>query len=124
ESSSIFDLQLHKDIWPAVHYIRDVRMKTLSLRSALKDIVLTQYDALVLDTQGSELLILKGAETLLPNFRYVKSEAADCELYKGAATADKLEEFLKSRGFRLRRRVPFAWHPKRGQVSDLLFERC
>ena len=44
---------------------------------------LPAYDALAIDTQGSELLVLKGAGEALRNFRYIKTEAADFEAYRG-----------------------------------------
>jgi hypothetical protein len=55
-------LARHKEIWPQVREIAQVK-----LRSTTLDTLLSQqgragfYDALVLDTQGSELLVLKGA---------------------------------------------------------------
>jgi hypothetical protein len=39
----------------------------------------TPIDAIILDTQGSELLILKGAQATLRQASYVKVEAADFE---------------------------------------------
>src|SRR5262249_48597685 len=35
-SSSILDLHGHKDIWPHVHYIRDIAMKSSTLKTALE----------------------------------------------------------------------------------------
>jgi FkbM family methyltransferase len=60
-SSSILDLHSHKDIWPDVHYIRDMEMKSSTLKTApeTSKVDLGRYDALVLDTQGSEMLVLQ-----------------------------------------------------------------
>ena len=44
------------------------------------------WDALVMDTQEPELLILKGAEPMLSQFKYIKTEAADFESYVGGTT--------------------------------------
>jgi hypothetical protein len=35
-SSSILDLHSHKDIWPNVHYVRDIAMKSSTLKTALE----------------------------------------------------------------------------------------
>jgi hypothetical protein len=63
QSSSIFDLHLHRDIWPDIHYLRNIEMVSCTLPTALREAGIDPrpYDGLVLDTQGSELLILKGA---------------------------------------------------------------
>ena len=83
-----------------------------------------RYDGLVMDTQGSELLVLKGASVALSGFKYIKTEAANFEMYKGAAREIDLVSYLKPRGFHLLRRDVFAKKPDRsGEVSDLLFER-
>src|SRR5262249_30428751 len=54
-SSSILDLHHHRDIWPEVEYARDIRLKTITLPTAMKQYAINPgaYDALVLDTQGS-----------------------------------------------------------------------
>jgi 2-O-methyltransferase len=122
-SSSIFDLAEHKEIWPEVDYVGSIDV----LSHTLDDILLSdsrQYDGLVMDTQGSELLVLKGASTVLQRFKYIKTEAADFEMYKGAATCTDLINFLSKFGFRLVRRDLLAKKPHGlGQVVDLLFKQ-
>lgn len=81
------------------------------------------YNALVIDTQGSELLVLRGSESLLPRFKYIEVEAADFESYKGGATMKQIRQFLSERGFRLARKQPFAKHRERGTYFNLLFKR-
>jgi FkbM family methyltransferase len=125
QSSSIFELHLHKDIWPNVHYVNDVEMKSSTLPTALNTagIDYTSFDALVLDTQGSELLVLRGAAPILAQFKFVKTEAADFESYKGCATVNEISRFLAKHKFSLRQKVPFAKHPAGGRYFDLLFKR-
>jgi FkbM family methyltransferase len=71
QSSSILALNLHKDVWPNVHYVNDVEMKSSTLPTALNTagIDFVSFDALVLDTQGSELLVLRGAAPILAQFK-------------------------------------------------------
>ncbi len=124
ESSSIFDFALHRDIWPEVHYIDCLQMKTETLDGLLeRGIVRLPIDAVVLDTQGSELMVLQGSAEVLRQTKYIKVEAADFEAYKGGATVETIEDFLKMRCFRLRKKTRFAEHPMGGKYYDLLFDR-
>lgn len=85
-SSSIFELALHRDIWPAVDYVNSIKLRSISIDTMMRmhDLLPGRYQALVLDTQGSELLVLKGAKLLLEAIRIVKTEAADFEAYRDA----------------------------------------
>lgn len=85
ESSSILDLHLHRDIWPEVNYSTTIRLKSTTLPSLLKVHQLDErdYQALIMDTQGSELLILKGAIPVLKAFLFIKTEVPDFEAYTG-----------------------------------------
>ena len=124
-SSSILDLRGHKDIWPDVHYVRDITINSSTLKTALETwgIDSGQYNALVLDTQGSELLVLRGAKEILRQFRFIKAEAADFESYRNCATVDQLCSYLKSFGFQMKRGDRFAKRASGGAYYDLLFER-
>ncbi len=75
------DLKQHKDIWPHVHYTAAIPLTGTTLTALLEreKIDLSNYQALILDTQGSELLVLKGAVAILKNFKYIKTEVADFE---------------------------------------------
>lgn len=124
-SSSILDLHLHREIWPAVHYVNDIELISARLPSALRDsgIDTAAYDALAIDTQGSELLVLQGAEEILPRFKYIKAEAADFESYKSCPTVDEIRGYLGAQGFRLIRKDKFAERAAGGAYYELLFER-
>ena len=83
-----------------------------------------QYNALVLDTQGSELLVLQGARKIVRQFRFIKTEAADFESYRNCATVDQLCSYLESFGFLVRRKDRFAKRTSGGAYYDILFERA
>ncbi len=122
-SSSIFEISEHKLIWPEVAYEGSIDLVSQVLDDVLETDSLN-YDALVMDTQGSELLVLKGAPTSIQNFRWVKLEAANFESYQGCATVGDFTSFLEPRGFRLVRSDIFARKPDNsGAYFDLLFER-
>jgi FkbM family methyltransferase len=123
QSSSIFELADHKEIWPEIGFTERIDIITESLDEILSSDS-RKYDGLVMDAQGSELLILKGAIMALSGLKYIKTEAANFEMYKGGAYEHELVSYLKEHGFHLRSRNVFAKTPdRRGEVSDLLFER-
>lgn len=124
-SSSILDLKLHRDIWPEVHYDRAIRLISKTLPTALADahIDIASYDALIMDTQGSELLILQGAAPVLEHFRYIKTEAPDFEAYEGCCLVEDLARFLAPYGFVERSRHKFAERAQGGSYFDVVFEK-
>ncbi|MBN1237330.1 MAG: FkbM family methyltransferase [Gammaproteobacteria bacterium] len=122
-SSSILELNLHKDIWPDVELNRSVPMKSKTLASVLRieNIEASDYDALIMDTQGTELLVLRGAEPLLGNFRYIKTEVADFEAYKGCCLLADVEAYLEGHGFTEHARKTIARHPGGGGYYDVVY---
>jgi FkbM family methyltransferase len=125
QSSSMFDLALHRDIWPEVDYVGSVEMETSTLDEILagNNVDERLIDGLVLDTQGSELLVLQGARRLLPRIRYAKVEAADFEAYQGGATVASLRGYLSNFSLFVVRQQAFARHPGGGTYYDLVFKR-
>jgi FkbM family methyltransferase len=124
-SSSIFDLHMHRDIWPEISYLHDIAVRSATLPSTLANAGVNpeDYDALVIDAEGSELLILRGSESLIRRFKYIEVEAADFESYRGGPTMKQIIQFLSERGFRLARKQPFAKRREGGTYFDLLFKR-
>lgn len=124
-SSSIYDIKLHKDIWPEVTYQKSIKLRSVTLATMVKKeaVNLKNYDALVIDTQGSELLVLKGAASILPSFKFIKAEVPDFEAYSGCSQLKDVAKFLTSCGFKEYTRHKFAEHPKGGAYYDILFTR-
>jgi FkbM family methyltransferase len=54
----------------------------------------SRYNLLMMDTQGAELLVLKGAATTLDTIDYIYTEVNSQEIYEGNALADELGAFL------------------------------
>lgn len=99
QSSSLFEFGDHTKIWPDIEYTHRFRSETVTLRTALQRhaINTADYDTLILDVQSAELLVLKGAD--VENFRFIRCEAVDFELYKGGCLLKDLDEYLIPRGF-------------------------
>ena len=125
-SSSILELGMHKDIWPEVAYERAITLQSITLTSLIQRerINAADYQALCLDTQGTELLVLKGADAILSGFRFIKIEVPDFESYQGCCQLQDIELFLKPRGFHEFSRRKFAERPGGGTYYDIVYKRA
>ena len=101
ESSSIYDFGDHKKIWSDVHFNGKIQLVTITLGRFLKEnkIKIRGRHGLVMDVQAAEHLVLQGAGDLIRQFRWIKTEAADFELYQGGAQLCDLEGILLPLGF-------------------------
>jgi FkbM family methyltransferase len=123
QSSSILELGQHRDVWPKVDFTRTITLQssTLATLFAREKIDLARYDALVMDTQGSELLVLRGAEPLLSGFKFIKTEVPDFEAYAGCAQLEDVERYLGARGYAELTRHRFASRPGGGNYYDVVY---
>jgi len=124
-SSSILDFRAHSEMWPDVQYTHSIVVKSVTLGTLVsrENIDVERFDALILDTQGSELRILRGAAELLSNFRFIKAEVPDFEAYRGCGRVAELSAFMLSKGFREYCRVPFMHTPGVGTYFDVVYKR-
>jgi FkbM family methyltransferase len=124
-SSSIFELAEHRQLWPEISFTYDIRIESITLATLVKthSINLGTRAALILDTQGSELLVLKGATELLPRFKFVKTEVADFDSYAGCCKLSDLLPFMNQHGFAEIRRDAFKTSPGIGTYYDVLFRQ-
>ena len=124
-SSSILELKQHKDIWPHIHYTTTLRLKSITLASLFfrESIDASKYQALIMDTQGSELLVLQGSIPVLSGFRFIQTEVADFESYEGCCQLSQLNAFMTEHGYRKFSRRKFASRAKGGNYFDVVYKR-
>ncbi len=124
-SSSILDLKHHRDIWPSVDYTTTVKLKSTTLPSLLEreGIDVSGYDALIMDTQGSELLVLRGSVPVLRHFKFIKTEVPDFESYEGCCQLSDMDSFLSEHGFKEFSRRKFASRAEGGSYFDVIYKR-
>lgn len=122
-ASSIYDLAGHKELWPDVTYTQTITLKSITLSSFItkERVELTDYDVLVLDTQGSELLVLRGAINLLPHIKYVRAEVPDFESYSGCCKLPEMDDFFKEHNFRRIAQGVFAHKKGIGTYYEVLY---
>ena len=121
-SSSILGFKKHADIWPEIKMINTIKLKSRTLDSVIAEVP-HRYDALVMDTQGSEMLVLKGAVDTLQSIRLIKTEAADFEIYEKCTTEADLCDYLGKLGFDLVMKTIFETSRGVGSCFDLIFSR-
>ena len=97
-SSSILELKDHLVEHPDCVETKRVRKKTVKLDTLLQQKA-RQYDMLVMDVQGAELLVLRGAHQTLSNIKCIVTEVNTKELYKDCAQIGDIDAFLEGYGF-------------------------
>lgn len=76
-------------------------------------------DVIKIDTQGSELDVLKGAERALASVRAVEVEVEFNPLYEGVALFGDIDRYLRERGFVLWRLRDLAHYAQVGAPTEL-----
>jgi FkbM family methyltransferase len=111
DSSSIFKLGTHLQHHPFVIEEKTIEVTSIKLDDLLSNKNISNVNMLNLDVQGAELLVLKGAENILQNIKYIYTEVNDEELYIGCALIKQLDEYLNSKGFEriLTKMTDFKW---------------
>jgi FkbM family methyltransferase len=80
-----------------------------------------KIDLLWIDTQGAELMVLKGAVDMLASTSFIYLECSIESLYEGAATYTEIKTFLEDNGFSLKKEfMPADW----GGEGNALFSRA
>jgi FkbM family methyltransferase len=103
QSSSILELGRHANLFPSVTYVGRQEMTTTTVDSLLSQLQLpSQPNLLVMDTQGSELQVLRGARDTLRSVDGIYVEVSEEPLYAHGCTQEEITKFLKTCGFSMR----------------------
>jgi FkbM family methyltransferase len=102
QSSSILNLKEHKNLFPDIHYVKEIEMKTKRFDTLYveNDIDIDDYNFLNVDVQGADLNVILSFGDLLDKFDFVYSEINTVEVYEGCHTIDKFDEVMKGKGFK------------------------
>ncbi len=99
----MLDLGAHAEFYPTVRYAASQRMVTTTVDSLVDKLKLKQFpNLLVIDTQGADLKVLKGARKILSFIDGVFVEISEEPLYKGGCVHEEITEFLRQFGLRMR----------------------
>lgn len=124
-SSSLFELKMHKEMWPNIKKKKTIKLKSKTLETLINEenISISDFQALIIDTQGSELLVLQGCKKVLNKFKYIKTEAADFESYENCCLLKDINDFLINYGFQEMNRYSTGENDEIGQYFDILFKK-
>lgn len=98
-SSSLLKPGRHAEIYPSVTFSQTIEVVTESLDDIVSDRPeAADYNVLVLDVQGAELKVLKGAPDLLKQIDVVVAEVSPEPLYEGGCTFLEVTNLLAGAG--------------------------
>ena len=98
QSSSVLEFGSHSESYPEIKFVTSIEVVTTRLDEILKKPL--DFEFINLDIQGAELEALKGLSEVLDAVKYIYTEVNKEEVYKGCATADQIEAYLRDKGFR------------------------
>lgn len=99
QSNSLLKPGLHTEQHPEVVFDDAEIVKVVPLDNL--PIIKDKYDMLVMDVQGAEGLVLKGAKETLKNIKIIYTEINRDYTYENNMLIGEMEEFLKPFGFKL-----------------------
>ncbi len=99
QSSSLLAFGTHRYEHPEVKVTGSLSLITTTLDDLHDEGRVPRARLLLLDVQGAELLVLKGAQRLLEQVECVYAEVNERPLYDGAVLLPELDAFLRERGF-------------------------
>lgn len=106
ESSSIYPLA-GNEYWRGLENSEVCKLPSKRLDCIFSGFELREFDYWIVDVQGAELEVLKGAGDLLNYCRYLQVEISQEKFYEGGAEFQELRAFLDSKSF-----IPM-WLPSR-----------
>lgn len=101
-----------------------INSKSIKLQTRTLDSILDKvFDLIKIDTQGSELDILKGASKTIKNCKGIILEVSMVEYNQGSPLQDEVYKFMEDIGFIPADILNKIYHPENGQhiQSDVLF---
>ncbi|MEG4857829.1 FkbM family methyltransferase [Microcoleus sp. K1-B6] len=116
-SSSILPWQQYSKIYPNIKETQQLTLPSRTLDTLLQELHLstTDFNILILDIQGAELLALEGATQLLNTLDAIYTTVHYQELFKGGALAEQVDQFLTDYQFqRVAEETPY--HPAWGEA--------
>ncbi|SKB15717.1 Methyltransferase FkbM family (fragment) [Planktothrix sp. PCC 11201] len=95
-SSSILPWKQYSEIYPNIKEIQQLTLSSRTLDTLLEELNLSpsDFNILILDIQGAELLALEGATQLLNNLDAIYTNIHYQELFEGGALAGEVNQFL------------------------------
>ena len=98
ESSSLLELEKHKEVYPWVEKKETAKVDCRKLETVIHEFNLRVPDLLFIDVQGAEYRIISSlTDKLLSSIKLLYTEASTIEFYKGAKNLRDIQECLNDR---------------------------
>lgn len=114
QSSSLLKPKLHTLQYPHIKFTDEEEVSVSTLDKEIADA--SVYNCIIIDVQGYEIEVFKGARNTLPSIDYIISEVNREELYENCAQIDGVDAFLLDYGFE---RAATSWEG--GTWGDALY---
>ena len=108
QSSSLLEPKRHITEHPNVKFTSTIDLESITLDTLLRNIEkdfpdrkVLSFDLLCIDTQGSELMVLQGAESTLKKIKAIWVEVSHGGLYHNDSRLIDVMKFLDRQGFNL-----------------------
>jgi len=95
QSSSILEFGTHSVDHPNVTYVKDMEVKFRRLDEMfLQHLDIKEFNFLNIDTQGTELNVIRSLGELVSRFKYIYVEVNDAKVYKHCALVYDIDRYL------------------------------
>ncbi|TXD50465.1 MULTISPECIES: FkbM family methyltransferase [unclassified Polaribacter] len=99
KSSSLYKPGKTKEVHPWLKFKKTITIETETLDSFCINESLATIDFIHMDVQGAELMVLQGAQNMLPKIKSIWLEVERIALYEKQALKKDIEVFLDKNGF-------------------------
>jgi FkbM family methyltransferase len=108
ESSSILQLEKHKNHHPHIHVVKQIKVKTKRIDDLIQEnnISINNYNFMNIDIQGAELKALISCGHYLNNIDYLYLEVNRDYLYANCSLIHEIDDYVSSFGFK---RIETKW---------------
>ena len=100
-SSSLLKPAKHLNIWPNIIFKKKISVETTTIDNWAEKNSIDHVDFIWLDTQGSELSILKAAPHIVKTVKAISAEVEFIEAYKDQPLFKDVKKWLENNGFTL-----------------------
>lgn len=102
QSSSVFELDKHKELYPSIEVSNILNVTTKTIDTIIFKDMNQKYipDMICIDIQGAELEAFRGATKTLDTVKYIYTEVSYDTLYKSCTLEPELTNFLNNLNFK------------------------
>ena len=111
------------DMYPDMKIDKEITLEGYTLTEFLKKekININEYSTLILDVEGAELKVLKGLGNQIENFKFIRVETSEFNLYKDYPLIYDISSYMKKFNFKEIRRIETDQNDYYQKCFDVLY---